>query len=805
MSMPTQVIGAGVNQRKQIAKEEAAQQAIDTLSNFGWKLPMPMEYEVSATPSNHHLLRVAITQSDDLRPGAEPGPVMEELMEVSEDLTSVGGQVDETVKPSRPKVDREDESIHTSAKTSLHDTQRFGKAAGDAWDPMDTEDDEILDQIHDRDSTSLAEPPFLKPENVILLASQQPVRPLYPLLEFSLDLAEQMLERAREVKGLLHLALFLSYEAIDLVVKLNNGIRDTSKVPKEDMDNWTELALVNQWAESDMESLDWDEQVGYARQLHHNMFKEVRSDNEALLSTAVELDRSDWEARKPGSISSHHISNVGTGSEIRTFQFYSNLLNNASQLLGSEQIIIRVLKMALVAASPLTTAAIGALLGVENGSSVVDILPTVLGIVVDQAVSIIDPVFRDFLQDETAAGNFFIDMDDAHSLVARGCLEVMMKELEFNICRVESSSVENDEIDLDKTMSTFISKQLQYASLHWMTHLINNGKEWDKGLTDTLRDFTKSPYPLYWMEILSVLGEVRQALISLQVVADRIPEETTKARVNDIYEFLLAFSIPISESIPHIYVSAIPFAAKRSILHQESRDVFPNTLRLTGGHVEAWSEQRADSVMNQNQSSPSRQDIPLGIDFLPKPQNWSFISSFDPTNRSPKESLQCLRVELATNSEQDLVIILDIRYYGVRDNRNLGVKIVVGGMGVNTTIVADTQRQATYLWGILPKKLFINGLAVALQVVSVADRTVHDELEIGVVRIADLDVCSRFAPHGKTPIEFSEDGWVMSQNELLYWVPVSNRDWLKSDFKHCTTSIEFTRFKCGTEWSQIKE
>ncbi|KAG8832282.1 hypothetical protein FRC17_001564 [Serendipita sp. 399] len=40
--LPQQVeIGSGVNQKKQLAKEEAAQEAIETLCSYGWKLPSP--------------------------------------------------------------------------------------------------------------------------------------------------------------------------------------------------------------------------------------------------------------------------------------------------------------------------------------------------------------------------------------------------------------------------------------------------------------------------------------------------------------------------------------------------------------------------------------------------------------------------------------------------------------------------------------------------------------------------------------------------------------------------------------------
>ncbi|KAG8833651.1 hypothetical protein FRC17_010316 [Serendipita sp. 399] len=142
--------------------------------------------------------------------------------------------------------------------------------------------------------------------------------------------------------------------------------------------------------------------------------------------------------------------------------------------------------------------------------------------------------------------------------------------------------------------------------------------------------------------------------------------------------------------------------------------------------------------MNQNESCPSlsSRNGSLGTVFLTKPDNWSFTSSFDPSALSQNESLQCLRVELATNSEQALVVILDIRYFGLEDQDGLKVKIVVGGMGINTTVASATHDKPTSLWGVLPKNLLSHRLDITLQVVT-GENDVRDELEIGAVFIAD--------------------------------------------------------------------
>ncbi|PVF90881.1 WD40 repeat-like protein, partial [Serendipita vermifera] len=50
----------------------------------------------------------------------------------------------------------------------------------------------------------------------------------------------------------------------------------------------------------------------------------------------------------------------------------------------------------------------------------------------------------------------------------------------------------------------------------------------------------------------------------------------------------VAFSKPISESIPHIYISALPFAPMKSLTRQGMQNMFPNTFSVIIGCSERW-------------------------------------------------------------------------------------------------------------------------------------------------------------------------------------------------------------------------
>ncbi|PVF95649.1 hypothetical protein CPB86DRAFT_875491, partial [Serendipita vermifera] len=281
-------------------------------------------------------------------------------------------------------------------------------------------------------------------------------------------------------------------------------------------------------------------------------------------------------------------------------KLYLKILENAFQL---EQLderswramqtnTMQVLKAIVCAAIPLTTCCIDAILGIKGTGRVVKSLASVLSLAADKTVHLLHPTFREFLVDREVAGQFYIDMAEAHRLMAKGCLDVMKSELKFNICQLESSFLLNSQReDLQGLISAHISEQLQYSSVHWPNHVVNSGEpSQDQQMTEAIIKACKSPHPFYWMEVLSVLREVPNAISGLQDVTDWLQDTPTKKIVDDIRQFLLSFSTPIVNSLPHIYLSALPFAPIKSPLHQEGYEIFGNALSVVRGCSERWPE-----------------------------------------------------------------------------------------------------------------------------------------------------------------------------------------------------------------------
>jgi len=66
------------------------------------------------------------------------------------------------------------------------------------------------------------------------------------------------------------------------------------------------------------------------------------------------------------------------------------------------------------------------------------------------------------------------------------------------------------------------------------------------------------------------------------------PKKELISFIHDALRFISAFLVPISESIPQIYLSALPFAPTHSLVAKKFRARFPNTLTISEGGPSQW-------------------------------------------------------------------------------------------------------------------------------------------------------------------------------------------------------------------------
>jgi hypothetical protein len=113
--------------------------------------------------------------------------------------------------------------------------------------------------------------------------------------------------------------------------------------------------------------------------------------------------------------------------------------------------------------------------------------------------------FRDFLANEKS-GIFHVDLDKAHRRLAHSCLGLMLDNLEFNICKLESSYLANRDVpDIDSRIAKHISAALSYACVFWADHLEHVAFEQD--LFTKLRSLFETGF-LFWLEVLSMKNSV---------------------------------------------------------------------------------------------------------------------------------------------------------------------------------------------------------------------------------------------------------------------------------------------------------
>ena len=121
--------------------------------------------------------------------------------------------------------------------------------------------------------------------------------------------------------------------------------------------------------------------------------------------------------------------------------------------------------------------------------------------------------FRDFVTNKEKSGDFYVDLSHFHRRSAYSCLDLVLHDLKFNICNLESSYLANSDVqDLKSRIAEHIPPALLYACRYWDDHLKH--LDFDTGLFDKLRAFFDKNF-LFWLEVLSLTGNVRLALPAL--------------------------------------------------------------------------------------------------------------------------------------------------------------------------------------------------------------------------------------------------------------------------------------------------
>ncbi|KAE9402798.1 WD40 repeat-like protein, partial [Gymnopus androsaceus JB14] len=214
---------------------------------------------------------------------------------------------------------------------------------------------------------------------------------------------------------------------------------------------------------------------------------------------------------------------------------------------------------------------------------------------IDQKNTPIRPVHtsvHDFLVDEKRSREYAVRLEEGHLMLAVGTLQLMITDLHFNICDLESSYFLNSQVEnLSEKIRTNISPSLSYACTFWGSHIINARSY--SILAPLLRKFLREVL-LFWMELLSILRKVNVISDTARVLLDfNNSVVCMHVLLHDIQQFIQIFGKMIGEATPHLYLSGVTFTPKDSVIFQQFTSQLDKSLVTCKGQKYSWPSQQA--------------------------------------------------------------------------------------------------------------------------------------------------------------------------------------------------------------------
>jgi len=207
-----------------------------------------------------------------------------------------------------------------------------------------------------------------------------------------------------------------------------------------------------------------------------------------------------------------------------------------------------VLGAVVLATNPLPPSAIATLLGF-NAKYVPPLLSSFNSLLIlhediNHPIRPFHKSFPDFITDPSRCtdNRLHISPPDHHSQLLIRCLVLMNRKLEKNMCKLPEAVANSDVSDLKERTEKYIDPALRYACMSWHMHLVDahTTPAHVHKIALTLRQFLEKKF-LFWLEVLSVLGAVRNAVEALQAAMDWL--EVCRVSALDVLpEFTLAGS-----------------------------------------------------------------------------------------------------------------------------------------------------------------------------------------------------------------------------------------------------------------------
>jgi len=311
-------------------------------------------------------------------------------------------------------------------------------------------------------------------------------------------------------------------------------------------------------------------------------------------------------------------------------RMYAVILSGTANVDGPEtdELVekLRLLAAILSSRMPLSVTALADLLGVSSDqlrASLSDLHAVVHVPDNDREPGLrtVHASFGDYLYGR-APSNIRISASLGHDILARGCLcRFTQDDLCFNISQSRSSFKPNREIEPGS-----IAPSLIYACLQWAHHIdaASNHLAFDEEVGHAFRSKFR-----FWLEVLSITRKVGLASGLLRIAGSAVSSSkraqmqmlnmqqaslpTISQFLRDANTFVASSHTAISKSAPHIYTSALPFAAKDSLVYSEFASHYVGIVSVTtfgidrhGGRLVVTLTGHEDRVNSVSYSSDGR-------------------------------------------------------------------------------------------------------------------------------------------------------------------------------------------------------
>ncbi|KAG8708617.1 hypothetical protein FRC09_001132 [Ceratobasidium sp. 395] len=312
------------------------------------------------------------------------------------------------------------------------------------------------------------------------------------------------------------------------------------------------------------------------------------------IAVACKFVEDDIEAeRRLEEVLRNTTSTVGLHPLAGLRELYRHIVENSTTGDGEvDRQIVRQCLGAIVCNSrraPLSVLSLKALMSEELDGDALGFVVKALSSVLYEDGGIGGPIriyhssFEDYLVSHSEV--FRVNLVEMDVTFAKCCLSTMLRGLRFNICDLETSHMLNHEVPNLKTrVRDAIGDHLQYSCIYWSSHLNQN----QTGIEEILEFFLSGVNLLYWIEVLSLLGKLDIGLSSMLSVSN-ITSGSFADFSNDAHRFIQTFYDVISDSVPHLYLSALAFAPVNSDISRRMRPHFPNLPTIPPGGGEQWS------------------------------------------------------------------------------------------------------------------------------------------------------------------------------------------------------------------------